>query len=62
MVSEAKRISGQQPQKIGEKKRGSKEKTNWYDKTLTMLMYYREYRTFEHIEQPTTSAKHNVGE
>ena len=49
MVSEAKRISSIQPKKVKGKKRGPKEKMNWYDKTLMMLMYYREYRTFAHI-------------
>ena len=49
MVSEAKRIHSEAPQKIVGKKRGPKEKLNWYDKTLMMLMYYREYRTFAHI-------------
>ena len=57
MVSEAKRIKGQQPQKIRGKKRGPKEKINWYDKTLMMLMYYREYRTFAHI-----GATYNISE
>jgi hypothetical protein len=49
MVSEAKRISSIQPKKVAGKKRGPKEKVNWYDKTLMLLMYYREYRTFAHI-------------
>ena len=49
MVSEAKRISSIQPKKVPGKKRGPKEKMNWYDKTLMLLMYYREYRTFAHI-------------
>jgi hypothetical protein len=49
MVLEAKRISAIQPKKVAGKKRGPKEKMNWYDKTLMMLMYYREYRTFAHI-------------
>jgi hypothetical protein len=49
MVSEAKRISKIEAKKIVGKKRGPKEKLNWYDKTLMMLMYYREYRTFAHV-------------
>jgi Helix-turn-helix of DDE superfamily endonuclease len=57
MVSEAKRIKALQPKKIAGKKRGPKEKTNWYDKTLMMLMYYREYRTFAHV-----GATYNISE
>ena len=49
MVSEAKRISKIETKKIAGKKRGPKEKLNWYDKVLMMLMYYREYRTFAHV-------------
>ncbi len=49
MVSEAKRISKIKTKKIAGKKRGPKEKLNWYDKVLMMLMYYREYRTFAHV-------------
>jgi len=49
MVSEAKRISKIETKKIVGKKRGPKEKLNWYDKTLMLLMYYREYRTFAHV-------------
>lgn len=49
MVSEAKRISKIGTKKIAGKKRGPKEKLNWYDKVLMMLMYYREYRTFAHV-------------
>lgn len=57
MVSEAKRIDVQQPKKVSGKKRGPKERINWYDKTLMMLMYYREYRTFAHI-----GATYNISE
>jgi hypothetical protein len=57
MVSEAKRISGEQPKKVRGKKRGPKEKMNWYDKTLMILMYYREYRTFAHV-----GATYNISE
>jgi Helix-turn-helix of DDE superfamily endonuclease len=57
MVSEAKRIKALQPKKIAGKKRGPKEKINWYDKTLMMLMYYREYRTFAHV-----GATYNISE
>lgn len=57
MVSEAKRIKARQPKKIAGKKRGPKEKINWYDKTLMMLMYYREYRTFAHV-----GATYNISE
>ena len=57
MVSEAKRINAEQPKKKVGKKRGPKEKINWYDKTLMMLMYYREYRTFAHI-----GASYNISE
>jgi hypothetical protein len=49
MVSEAKRISKIETKKIAGKKRGPKEKLNWYDKVLMMLMYYREYRTLAHV-------------
>ena len=49
MVSEAKRISKIGAKKIVGKKRGPKDKLNWYDKVLMMLMYYREYRTFAHV-------------
>ncbi len=49
MVSEAKRINKIEAKKIAGKKRGPKEKLNWYDKVLMMLMYYREYRTFAHV-------------
>ena len=57
MVSETKRIKALQPKKIAGKKRGPKEKINWYDKTLMMLMYYREYRTFAHA-----GATYNISE
>lgn len=57
MVAEAKRIYAQQPKKVTGKKRGPKERLNWYDKTLMMLMYYREYRTFAHI-----GATYNISE
>lgn len=57
MVSEAKRIHALQPKKVDGKKRGPKVKINWYDKTLMMLMYYREYRTFAHI-----GASYNISE
>jgi|SRR5579872_1826311 len=57
MVSEAKRINGLQPKKVSGKKRGPKDKLNWYDKVLMMLMYYREYRTFAHI-----GATYNISE
>ena len=49
MVSEAKRINKKETKKVAGKKRGPKEKLNWYDKTLMLLMYYREYRTFAHV-------------
>jgi hypothetical protein len=49
MVSEAKGISKTQTKKTAGKKRGPKDKLSWYDKTLMMLMYYREYRTFAHV-------------
>ena len=57
MVSEVKRINAEQAKKKVGKKRGPKEKLNWYDKTLMMLMYYREYRTFAHI-----GASYNISE
>ena len=57
MVSEAKRIGKIEAKKIAGKKRGPKEKLNWYDKTLMMLMYYREYRTFAHV-----GSSYNVSE
>jgi hypothetical protein len=57
MVSEAKRISKLQPQKVKGKKRGPKGKLSWRDKVLMMLMYYREYRTFAHI-----AASYNISE
>lgn len=57
MVSEAKRINAKQPKKVEGKKRGPKEKLNWYDKTLMLLMYYREYRTFAHV-----GATYNISE
>jgi hypothetical protein len=57
MVSEVKRINLLQPKKIVGKKRGPKDKLNWYDKVLMMLMYYREYRTFAHI-----AASYNISE
>ena len=57
MVSEAKRIKSEQPQKTVGKKRGPKEGINWYDKTLMMLMYFREYRTFAHV-----GAAYNISE
>src|SRR6267154_785923 len=57
MVSEVKRINLLQPKKIAGKKRGPKDKLNWYDKVLMMLMYYREYRTFAHI-----AATYNISE
>ncbi len=49
IVSESKRISQLQTRKVKCKKRGPKEKLNWRDKVLMLLMYYREYRTFAHI-------------
>ncbi len=49
IVSESKRISQLQTRKVKGKKRGPKEKLNWRDKVLMLLMYYREYRTFAHI-------------
>lgn len=57
MVSEVKRINALQPKKVSGKKRGPKDKLNWYDKVLMMLMYYREYRTFAHI-----AADYNISE
>lgn len=57
MVSEVKRINSIQPKNISGKKRGPKDKLNWYDKVLMMLMYYREYRTFAHI-----AASYNISE
>lgn len=57
MVEETKRISALKPKKVKGKKRGPKEKLNWYDKTLMMLMYYREYRTFAHV-----GASYNISE
>lgn len=57
MVSEAKRINKTEAKKIVGKKRGPKEKLNWYDKVLMMLMYYREYRTFAHV-----GSSYNVSE
>jgi len=57
MVQEVKRINSLQPSKIAGKKRGPKDKLNWYDKVLMMLMYYREYRTFAHI-----AAAYNISE
>ncbi|CAN5405395.1 hypothetical protein BH11BAC7_BH11BAC7_11390 [soil metagenome] len=57
MVFEAKRIRSLQPQKTLGKKRDPKDKLNWYDKVLMMLMYYREYRTFAHI-----GATYNISE
>ena len=57
MVSEAKRIQSEQLKKIEGKKRGPKESLNRYDKTLMMLMYYREYRTFAHV-----GATYNISE
>ena len=57
MVSEVKRINKLQPTRIKGKKRGPKEKHNWKDKVLMMLMYYREYRTFAHI-----GASYNISE
>lgn len=57
MVSEVKRINSLQPKKVIGKKRGPKDKLNWYDKVLMMLMYYREYRTFAHI-----AASYNISE
>lgn len=57
MVFEAKRINALQPKKTIGKKRGPKDKLNWYDKVLMMLMYYREYRTFAHI-----GATYNISE
>ena len=57
MVLEVKRINSLQPKKVIGKKRGPKEKVNWYDKVLMMLMYYREYRTFAHI-----AASYNISE
>ena len=49
MVLEAKRLNSLRVKKTVGKNRGPKEKLNWYDKVLMMLMYYREYRTFAHI-------------
>lgn len=49
MVKSAKEIWRKELKKIKGKKRGPKEKLNWNDKTLMLLMYYREYRTFSHI-------------
>jgi len=49
MVAEAKQICALEAKKTKGKKRGPKEKINWYDKVLMLLMYYREYRTFAHI-------------
>jgi len=49
MVAEAKRIGTLEAKKTKGKKRGPKEKINWYDKVLMLLMYYREYRTIAHI-------------
>jgi hypothetical protein len=49
MVSEVKRINKAETKKIMGRKRGPKDKLNWYDKTLMLLMYYREYRTFAHV-------------
>ena len=57
MVSESKRISQLQTRKVKGKKRGPKEKLNWRDKVLMLLMYYREYRTFAHI-----AASYNISE
>lgn len=57
MVSEAKRISKLEVRKTAGKKRGPKEKRNWCDKVLMMLMYYREYRTFAHV-----GASYNISE
>lgn len=57
MVLESKRINSLQPKKKAGKKRGPKDKLNWFDKTLMMLMYYREYRTFAHI-----GATYNISE
>lgn len=57
MVTEAKRISKLDGKKISGKKRGPKDKLNWYDKVLMMLMYYREYRTFAHV-----GATYNISE
>ena len=42
MVLEAKRLNSLRIKKIPEKNRGPKEKLNWYDKALMVLMYYRE--------------------
>lgn len=49
MVKTARSIAKQQPRKVKGKKRGPKEKLSWYDKTLMLMMYYREYRTYSHI-------------
>lgn len=49
MAAEAKRIAAIEAKKTKGKKRGPKERINWYDKVLMLLMYYREYRTFAHI-------------
>lgn len=49
MVAEAKRIAAIEAKKTKGKKRGPKQRINWYDKVLMLLMYYREYRTFAHI-------------
>ena len=57
MLLEAKRISKLEAKKITGKKRGPKDKLNWYDKVLMMLMYYREYRTFAHV-----GASYNISE
>jgi len=42
MVAEAKRIGALEAKTQKGKKRGRKEKMHWYDKVLTLLMYYRE--------------------
>ena len=49
MLAEAKRIAAIEAKKTKGKKRGPKQRINWYDKVLMLLMYYREYRTFSHI-------------
>lgn len=57
MVAESKRISQLQTKKVKGKKRGPKEKLNWRDKVLMLLMNYREYRTFAHI-----AVSHDISE
>ena len=56
-MCEVKRINGLQPKTISGKRRDPKDKLNWYDKVLMMLMYYRKYGTFAHI-----AADYNISE